>query len=289
MAGPAIQIPNQASEESKLNLQSKTIVVTGAASGIGAACARTLEAAGASVIAVDRNTPPGRHAQYIQADLSDPSSITRLVDALPHKIDGLCNIAGLPPTKGAVPVIQVNFLAVRLLTELLAEGKLADGASIVNLASMAAVDWPANLGQVKRLLALKDFDATAAFCASEAIDSARSYFLSKEALVVWTMQQRWTWRARGIRMNAVSPGPVETPIHQDFLDTLGKRAEEDMLLLERAARPADIAPLVAFLCGDDSAWIRGVNIACDGGLHSHVQEQQHGFGQPASNLSGGQP
>jgi NAD(P)-dependent dehydrogenase (short-subunit alcohol dehydrogenase family) len=272
-----------------LNLQNKTIVVTGAASGIGAECARTLEAAGASVIAVDRNTPARQHAQFIQADLSEPLSISRLVASLPDRIDGLCNIAGLPPTKGALPVIQVNFLGVRLLTELLADGKLADGAAIVNLASMAAVDWPANLGQVKRLLALDDFSATAAFCANEDIGNARSYFLSKEALVVWTMQQRWAWRARGIRMNAVSPGPVETPIHQDFLDTLGKRAEEDMLLLERAARPADIAPLVAFLCSDDSAWIRGVNIACDGGLHSHVQEQQHGFGRPATDLSGRQP
>jgi NAD(P)-dependent dehydrogenase (short-subunit alcohol dehydrogenase family) len=261
-----------------MNLKDKTIVVTGAASGIGAECARILNASGATVIAVDRNKPATDRDQFIMTDLSAPAGIDRLVAALPSHIDGLCNIAGLPPTKGAELVLRVNFMAVRMLTELLVREKLRDGAAIVNLASLASVDWPAHVDQVQRLIALDEFSAVGAFCDNERIDDARSYFLSKEALVVWTMQQRWTWRHRGIRMNAVSPGPVETPIHQDFVATLGKRAEEDMALLERAACPADVAPLVAFLCSDESAWIRGTNIACDGGMYAHVQTQIHGLG-----------
>ena len=89
---------------------------------------------------------------------------------------------------------------------------------------------------------------------------------------------RWQWRARAIRMNAVSPGPVETPIHQDFLQTLGERAEEDMRLMERAGRPGDIAPLVTFLCGDESRWIQGANIPCDGGMAAHLLCQSIGLG-----------
>ena len=50
-------------------------------------------------------------------------------------------------------------------------------------------------------------------------DGTRSYFFSKEALIAWTLQNRRTWRARGIHMNAVSPGPVETPILGDFIKT----------------------------------------------------------------------
>jgi NAD(P)-dependent dehydrogenase (short-subunit alcohol dehydrogenase family) len=122
-----------------------------------------------------------------------------------------------------------------------------------------------------------DFAGVPAFCKAHGIVGARSYFFSKEALIVWTMKNRWTWRARGIRMNAVSPGPVETPILKDFLETLGARAEEDMRTMDRPGRPDDIAPAVAFLLSDGSAWIRGTNIAVDGGMYSNVLCQQHGY------------
>ena len=90
---------------------------------------------------------------------------------------------------------------------------------------------------------------------------------------------RWTWRDRGIRINCISPGPVETPILPDFLETLGERAEEDMRVMDRPGRPTDIAPLVAFLCSDGSQWIRGANIPCDGGMYQHILCESHGYGQ----------
>ena len=70
------------------------------------------------------------------------------------------------------------------------------------------------------------------------------------------MQNRWTWRDRGIRMNSVSPGPVDTPILPDFIETLGERAEEDMRVMDRPGCPSDIAPVVAFLLSDGAGWIR---------------------------------
>ena len=76
---------------------------------------------------------------------------------------------------------------------------------------------------------------------------ARKFF-SKEFLIVWTMMNRWTWRDRGIRMNCVSPGPVESPILPDFLETLGERAKEDIWIMDHPGRPEDIAPVIAFLC-----------------------------------------
>jgi len=91
------------------------------------------------------------------------------------------------------------------------------------------------------------------------------------------MANRWTWRERGIRMNAVNPGPVETPILPDFLRTLGARAEEDMRVMDRPGRPQDIAPVVTFLLSDGAAWIRGANIPVDGGMHANVLCQMHGY------------
>ncbi len=256
-------------------LEGKTIVVTGAASGIGAATAAWIAAHGAEVVSVDIRRPAQPVGRFIEADLADPASIDRLVDALPAGLDGLANVAGLPPTHPAERVVAVNLVGLKALTVLLAP-KLADGASIVNLASLAGIGWPDAKAAIDASADL-DFDDVPAFCSAHGIAGPRSYFFSKEALIVWTMQNRWTWRERGIRMNSVSPGPVETPILKDFLETLGGRAEEDMRTMDRPGRPGDIAPVVGFLLSDGSAWIRGTNLPVDGGMQSNLLCQRHGF------------
>jgi len=256
-------------------LQGKTLIVTGAASGIGAATAEHAAVLGARVVSVDIRRPARIVGEFFQADLSNKVSIDRLVAALPAGAHGLANVAGLPPTRPPDEVLAVNLVGLKYLTAQLVP-KLADGAAIVNLASLAGLGWADAKPAIDASAAL-DFDGIAAFCQVHAIVGARSYFFSKEALIVWTMANRWTWRARGIRMNAVSPGPVETPILPDFLRTLGARAEEDMRVMDRPGRPQDIAPVVAFLLSDGAAWIRGANIPVDGGMYANVLCQKHGY------------
>lgn len=258
-------------------LANKTIIVTGAASGIGAETAKEVKAQGATVIGLDLNEPRSYVDQYIEVDLSDPASIETAVAQVPPGIDALCNIAGLPPTRDRVLVLKVNFLGLRHFTELMID-KLSDGASIVNVASLAGLGWPEAGQQIKNLTALRDFNAVEALCEQNDVpqEGGRSYFYTKETLIVWTMMNRWTWRDRGIRMNCVSPGPVETPILPDFVETLGERVEEDMKIMDRNGLPSDIAPVIAFLCSDGSAWIRGANIPVDGGMYQHVLCNMHG-------------
>ena len=260
-----------------MRLDNKKIVVTGAASGIGAETAKVLQAKGARVMGVDLNKPSANVDQYVQADLSDPASIEAAVDLIPGGIDGLCNVAGLPPTKDRTLVLKVNFLGLRHFTEQMID-KLNNNASIVNVASLAGIGWPEAGDQIKAMLALRDFDKVEALCQETGVsqEGGRSYFFSKEALIVWTMMNRWTWRDRGIRINAVSPGPVETPILPDFLETLGARAEEDAKVMDRPGRPEDIAPVIAFLLSEESGWIRGANIPCDGGMNQHVLCNMYG-------------
>ncbi|PCH98727.1 MAG: 3-alpha-hydroxysteroid dehydrogenase [Rhodobacteraceae bacterium] len=257
-------------------LTGKTIVVTGAASGIGAATAALVKSQGATVIAVDRNKPSETYDRFEQVDLMDKAAIDDLIARLiPLKIDGLANIAGLPPTRPAADVVAVNLVALKHLTLSLVDS-MADGASIVNLASLAGFGWE---NEVPKILASEglDFDGVAAFCDANDITKENSYFFAKQALVAWTIANRWTWRDRGIRMNAVSPGPVDTPILGDFLETLGERAEEDMRIMDRPGNADDIAPVVAFLLSDAAGWLRGANLPVDGGMKSHILANESGL------------
>lgn len=249
-------------------LESKSIIITGAASGIGRETALGVNAAGGKVIAVDRNRPDFPVSAFFKADLGDRASIDALVEDLPAGANGLANIAGLPPTYAPSDVIGVNFVGLTYLTKRLVP-KLSDGASIVNLGALAGYDWSANIGLVKDAFELT-FERVRDFCRDHTITDQDSYPIAKQALIAWTIANKWTWRDRSIRINAVSPGPVQTPILRDFLDTLGERAEEDMRL-RGAARPEDIAPAVLFLLSDESRWITGVNLPVDGGMLAHVQ------------------
>ncbi len=258
-----------------MSLTGKTVIVTGVASGIGKETAAELQRRSATVIGVDRNAAPDVD-RFFEADLSDPDSIDRLIDELPAGADGLCNIAGVAPSQPAELVLKVNVLGLQRLT-LGVVPKLADGASIVNLASMAGNRWRDNVEQIEDFAPV-DWDTVGDFVARHHLDyDARSYFLSKEIVVVWTMQHRWSWRDRGIRMNAVSPGPVDTPILPDFIETLGERAQASIKLMDRFGTPEDVAPVVAYLLSDEAAWFRGANLTPDGGMGAHLALKHYGL------------
>ena len=258
-------------------VKGKRILVTGSSSGIGWETARVLSKQGAEVLGVDLNKKFDHVEEFYRADLSDEATIDALVDVLPDGIDGLVNNAGLPPTKDAGLLLKVNLIGLKHLTFRLIP-KLNNGASIVNVASLAGTRWPDAVDAIKASDTL-GFQNVDDFIGRWRVSSegGRSYFFSKEALIVWTMQNRWTWRDRGIRMNSVSPGPVETPILGDFLQTLGARAAEDRKIMDRPGRPEDIAPVIMFLLSDVSAWIRGTNIPADGGMSSNILCGMHGL------------
>jgi len=134
-----------------MNLQNKTLIVTGVASGIGAELARLARFQGATVIGVDRHAPQLTLDSFVQADLGDPASIDALVARLPARIDGLCNIAGVPVRRLA-SVATVNYLGLRHLTQSLLP-RMSAGGSIVNVASVLGAQWPQRLERHKALAA----------------------------------------------------------------------------------------------------------------------------------------
>ncbi|HUG08192.1 MAG TPA: coniferyl-alcohol dehydrogenase [Acidimicrobiia bacterium] len=259
-----------------MDLTGRRVVVTGVASGIGLATAQYLKERGATIVGVDIE-PSDVSDDHFEVDLSDPDQIDGLVEDITPGAHGLCNVAGVPPSGSPAVVLAVNAKGLERLTVGLAPG-LSHGASIVNIASSAGNGW-ANRVEALRVFDGVPFEAEALerFATEHGLlDEGASYFFSKEFVVTWTMRNRWRWRDRGIRVNSVSPGPVDTPALQAFIETLG-RAKRMMKLMDRPGLPEEIAPVVAFLLSDESAWIRGSNIAVDGGMTSHLALEHHGL------------
>ncbi|MCX6535716.1 MAG: SDR family NAD(P)-dependent oxidoreductase, partial [Actinobacteria bacterium] len=134
----------------------KRVVVTGAASGIGRQTTEFLLAAGANVIALDRNPSDLKVDQFISVDFTQPETITAAVKQIDGEIDVLLNIAGVPGTVDPEVVMSVNVLGLRMLTELLID-RILQGGSITHVASIAGAQWLANLDEVKRLLETPDY------------------------------------------------------------------------------------------------------------------------------------
>jgi len=259
----------------------KTILVTGVASGIGAQTAALAGQMGAEVIGVDVKTPAVPLAAFIEADLGVPEAIEALVARLPQRLDALCNVAGVSGSLGAVKSLAINFFGLRALSEALAP-RLREGGAIVNVASIAGFGWRQNLARARGLAGIQGFADVATVVQEFGIKDEEVYPVSKEALLVWTYRAAADprFKSRGIRVNAVSPGPVETPILSEFRAVLGDaRVDSDITSVGRAGAPGDIAPVIAFLCSDGARWINGANIAADGGLEAAILADTLGFRQ----------
>jgi NAD(P)-dependent dehydrogenase (short-subunit alcohol dehydrogenase family) len=252
-----------------MNLSGKTIVVTGASSGIGGEVARLARFSGARVIGLDRNDPLLTLDGFVKVDLGDPASIDAAIAQLPEKFDGLVNAAGVPGTAPVELVGRVNYLGLRHLTEGLVD-RLKPGASIVNFASVLGGEWQQRLALHKALADVDGFAEGVAWLAANPVPQDSCYQYFKEALIVWTFAQAQDWFLRfDLRMNCVAPGPVFTPILGDFVTMLGQeRVANDAPRMKRPGFGDEIAPPVTFLLSDAARWINGINLPIDGGLAS---------------------
>jgi 3alpha(or 20beta)-hydroxysteroid dehydrogenase len=229
-------------------LAGRTIVVTGAAGGQGAAEAAALAAEGANVIAADVDpVPAGPGIEPIVLDVSDPASWDALASTARERhgaVHGLINNAGITSRVriGDVDLADWNrVLAVNVTGAMLGIQALlalmGAGASIVNVGSVAAL--------------------TGHYTAA--------YTTSKWALRGLTQVAAMELGPRGIRVNAVHPGYIQTPMTASAPPAF-REANLALTPLGRAGRPEEVARLMAFLMSDDSSYLNGAEIAVDGGF-----------------------
>ncbi|MBV6827359.1 SDR family oxidoreductase [Pseudomonas sp. PD9R] len=246
--------------------------ITGSASGIGAAVATAMRAAGHQVIGIDRS-----NAEVI-ADLSTPqgrdAAITQVLELSGGVLDGLICCAGLGVTAPACGLIlAVNYFGVSQLLDGL-QGALAKGqqpAALV-IGSVAATHSGPD-GQPMIELMIAGDEAQALELANTLGQPHVAYAASKYAISRHARSLAVSWGKQGVRLNVVAPGAVETPLHQASLDDarFGKSTREFVAPVGRSAQPSEIAAVVAFLQSSQASFVHGSVVFVDGGMDAMVR------------------
>jgi NAD(P)-dependent dehydrogenase (short-subunit alcohol dehydrogenase family) len=243
-------------------------VVTGCASGIGAAVARQLTDLGAEVIGLDLKRPALQLKEFHEIDLSEPASIERAVAAIDGPVDSLFNVAGVSSGIGdPMRVVTINFLGTRHFTEALIPS-MPPGSAIANVSSLAASAYRANAGVTAGLLDTATMAEGIEWCQRnpEPVADGGGYRLSKEAIILYGMANVGSLGAKGIRINCTAPGVTDTPILDQLRSAYGQQFLDSFRTpLGRAADPDEQAGVLLFLNSSAASYITGQVIWADGG------------------------
>lgn len=245
-----------------INLSGKTVLVTGASSGIGKSVCKLLAKQGACVILIGRHelrlmevyqSLDGEGHQFFISDISDFQEIDRITKSIIDKgirISGFVHSAGIEktlPFKSSTPslfqeVFKINVFACFELARQLSQKSIIDvtGASFVFISSVMG-----KLGEQFKTI----------YCASKS-----SLISGSKAIALELASKR-------IRCNCILPGIVETEMVQELFDTIPPESKKKVIDSHPLGigRPEDVAALVAFLLSDESRWITGAEFVIDGG------------------------
>ena len=243
-------------------LQDRVAVITGAASGIGYATAKRFAEEGAKVVIVDLNEEVGKKVAaefggiFVQADVTNEEDVARMYKVAfdtYNRIDIAFNNAGIsPPDDDSILVTgidawrrvqEVNLTSVYLCCKYVLPYMQKGGkGSIINTASFVATMGAAT--------------------------SQISYTASKGGVLAMSRELGVQFAKQGIRVNALSPGPVNTPLLRELFAKDPARAARRLIHIPfgRFAEASEIAAAVAFLASDDSSFITASNFLVDGGL-----------------------
>jgi NAD(P)-dependent dehydrogenase (short-subunit alcohol dehydrogenase family) len=255
-----------------VNYDNKTVVVTGAATGVGAALVELLRDAGAArIIALDIKKCDSPVDQTFQVDLADPSAIDQALNRLPERVDALFNNAGVAATMPTEIVMAINVLAPRRIIAGLQQ-RMPKGSAVVNTASTAGGGYPERLSEIQELLAIDDWNAALNWVSERPALTNNPYGFSKECAQVLTLQLSKPLGDRGIRVNSACPGIIETPLLTHFKASMGEPIIDWMVSQSggRRAAPSEVASVLAFLGSDAARYVNGTNMLVDNGFTAAI-------------------
>lgn len=255
---PEVSLPEWQEKITPERFQGKTIIVTGAGSGIGRATASRIAREGGRVVAVDismerltelKNELPDTDIRVVDGDITDDAAIEKIILSAGDTIDGLANVAGIMDNMTPLHevsdevwnrVMNVNVLGMMKLTRAVLPKMLEKNkGSIVNVGSEASLRGSA---------------------------AGVAYTTSKHAVVGLSKSTAFMYGPSGIRTNVVAPGPVLTNIEAKYDSKLGgDRVNELLATIPDAVEANVLASSITYLLSDDSSNINGVILPSDGG------------------------
>ncbi len=277
--------------EELLGYQGKTVVITGAASGMAKSATELLLSLGAKVYAVDRNETDLPVFQFISADLSQKATIDEVVAQLPEKIDALFMCHGVGIGKGKEKFIQmVNFVGQRYMVEELLP-RISDGGSVTFISSTGGYGWEHNMQNVGEVLACPTFEATEKWV-DEHVDlftdgqTPDPYQFSKQCVTAYVKSKTRApeFIGRKIRINAIGPSFTETALIKEFnlaasndgTEAGGAKVMHDLFLKSwngRPGLPEEMGYPLVFIGSDLFSYLSGQVLYIDFGLTGELDYQ----------------
>jgi NAD(P)-dependent dehydrogenase (short-subunit alcohol dehydrogenase family) len=230
---------------------------------MGGAAVKVAQDLGATAIAMDvaEITHPG--ARAIHCDLRDRASIDAALDQVEGPIDALLACSGV--ADGTSGIERINFIGHRHLIERAVEGgKMPRGSAIAMISSVAGIGWEGQLPTLLEYLDTPDFESAVRWI--EEHPGTATYGFSKQAMCAYVARQAYPLLRSGIRINAILPGPTDTPLARANADTwltFGRDFRDAVGLT--ASTPEEQAEPLVFLCTQAARHIAGVNLVVDAG------------------------
>ncbi len=243
----------------------KRVLVVGGATGMGAAAAELVQDAGADVVVMDFAEVALPGARAIHVNLADRSSIDAAIAECGGPVDVLLSCAGV--ADGTPGIERINFVGHRhMIDQLIAGGMLGRGSAIGFISSAAGLGWEANLPWIREILATPDFDSAVAWVEA---NGRADYMSTKQVICAYVASQAFTLLKQGIRINAICPGPTDTPLAQANKDMwLGFGSDFRGEVGIEPSTPLEQAYPLVFLCSDAAAAITGITLVTDAGYMS---------------------
>ncbi len=254
--------------EDVLGYEGQKVVVTGAASGMGAATAQILVDVGAEVVAVDIKATPVPVAAAHEVDLRDKSAIDAAVAAIDGPVHAVFSCAGLPgPPFSDLDVMVVNFVGGRHLIESLIP-KMPEGGAVACIASNAGLGWQQEIEGLMPLVQSDGFDAGKKWCEEHPdVLAASAYMYSKKAINAWVAWRGASLITEGKRLNCINPGPTSTPMMPFFEEANGKELVHAFVgPIGRDSEAIEQAWPMVFLNSPRMSYVNGEALHTDGGF-----------------------